>query len=76
MVTKENQRFLLVYKVMNDIVAINQFRGEFFGNFIPKQEAFRRTSVRGNFKTAPDKKTPTLISCHLLIHQHNLGRYY
>jgi hypothetical protein len=25
MVTKENQRFLLVYKVMNDIVTITEF---------------------------------------------------
>jgi hypothetical protein len=27
MVTKENQRFLLVYKVMNDIVLLTRLRG-------------------------------------------------
>jgi hypothetical protein len=61
MVTKENQRFLLVYKVMNDIVAINQFRGEFFGNFIsPNKKLF-------------DERQSVVISRRLQIRRHRLS---
>jgi hypothetical protein len=42
MVTKENQRFLLVYKVMNDIVKkitiTNVIRRDYFLNYVKSQK--------------------------------------